>query len=148
MRITTLTTGILAAALMGGCAGTDFDLMGGGDQAPSRSDIRLVAQGEYGGREASGHQIVPTAASLPTGHGDVAIETDEKLVILHAGTHADGRYSMQVSTGQSPGSVRLDCEVTTAEAEPGMAFTQAIVRPWRGYAVPTAAEVVVNDCGS
>ena len=148
MRLTTLTTGILAAALMGGCAGTDFDLMGNGSPATAGSDIRLVAQGEYGGREAAGHQIAPTAAALPTGHGDVEIEEDEKLVILYAGTHADGRYSMRVSTGQSLGSVRLDCKVTTAEAEPGMAFTQAIVRPWRGYAVPAGAEVTVNDCGS
>mgnify|MGYP006428100531 CR=1 FL=1 len=29
-----------------------------------------------------------------------------------------------------------------------MAFTQAIVQPWRGYAVPATAEVTVNDCGS
>ena len=92
MRFTVLATGIRAAALMGS-----------GSPATAGSDIRLVAQGEYGGKETAGHQIVPTAAALPTGHGDVAIE---KLVILYAGTHADGRYSMQVL----PASHRGRCD--------------------------------------
>ena len=146
MRMTSLATGILAAALMGGCAGTDFGMAGTDEKTTAGSDIRLVAQGEYGGREAAGHKIVPTPASLPAGHGGVEVDSDEKLVIIHAGTHADGRYSMQVSSGQSPGSIRLDCQVTTAESKSGMAFTQAIVRPWRVYAVPGSAEIVVTDC--
>ena len=66
--------------------------------------------------------------------------------MVYAGTHADGRYSMAVSTAQSPGSVRLDCRVTVADAESGVAFTQAIVRPWRAFAVPASAEVVVKRC--
>ena len=138
-----MTLGALVVALAGGCAGNQSATPGTG---PGTGDIRLIGQEQYGGDEAAGYHIAPTAESLPPGRGEVAIAPDEKVVVIHGGTHADGRYSMRVSAERVRGSIQLTCRITVADAGSGTAFTQAIVRPWRAYAVPAAASVVVDGC--
>ena len=104
----------------------------------------LVAEGSAEGTETPGHVILDGEAQIrehaPRG---MDVEGVDRLVVIHAGRHPDGRYSADVSVEVTGDRVRFQCDVAVAE---GGAFTQAVVYPWQAFAISPDLDVVVDDC--
>ncbi|SEP19456.1 hypothetical protein [Aquisalimonas asiatica] len=104
----------------------------------------LVAEGTSEGSETPGHVILEGVAQVRE-HAPRGVDVDgmDRLVVIHAGRHPDGRYGADVGVEVTEDRVRFQCDVAVAE---GGAFTQAVVYPWQAFAVSPDLDVVVDDC--